>query len=61
MSKNLHIPNPLKEMDKVWKKAAGPTQPIPSVKTKPLPPIVIAGTPKKKLRKKKSAIPENKI
>ena len=74
MAKNFHIPNPLSYADAVWKKAAGPTQKVPKVKT--TTPVQVAGTNKtyanqtayksaqnKKLKKKypNSNIPKDKI
>lgn len=59
MARNYHIPNPLTAMDKIWKDAAGPTQKVPRVPSNQGAPIKIAGT--RKLRKKKSNIPEGKI
>lgn len=49
------LPNPIKAVDSIWKKAAGPTQktPKPSMTGNVGPPIRIAGT--------KSAIPSKKI
>jgi hypothetical protein len=62
MSSNRRIPNPLKAADDIWKKAAGPTR---WPKNPPLnpkePPIRLATGKPKKLRKKKSNIPEGKI
>lgn len=61
MARNYHIPNPLTAMDDVWKKAAGPTQRVPRVPSNQGAPIQIAGTKPRKLRKRKSNIPEGKI
>lgn len=58
--RNYKIPNPLKAADDVWKKAAGPTNMPRQPKDPPTPVSYLAGTKKRKLRKK-SSIPENKI